>query len=103
MVVGVIFGGILALILLGWLRLVRHPDLLEVSDEEIRYAPASGRETPVIRRDHGDTLRFLARAAGRISFLALSQPGSGTMLTLHLFSRKAVQAAGEAHGWRFES
>lgn len=101
--VGVIFGGVVLMILAGWLRLVRRPDLLEVSDEEIRYAPSSGREHPIIPRDHGETLRFVARSAGRLSFLALSQPGSGTMLALHLFSRKSVQAACEAHGWRFET
>ena len=100
-VVGVVFGGGLALILVGWLRLLLHPDLLEVSDEEIRYAMASGTRDPGHRSPRRRCpLRFLARSAGRVSFPAFSQPGSGTLLTLHLFSRKPVQAACEAHGWR---
>ena len=100
--VGVIFGGLLVLILVGWARLVRHPELLEVSDQEIRRASPSGRLTSVIMREHGDALRFATRSAGRLRLLTLSQPGSGTSLTLQLFSRKAVRAACEAHGWRFE-
>jgi len=99
--VGAIFGGLLALILAGWLRLVRHPDLLEVSYEQIEYAPSRAQRA-VISRERGADLQFLAKSAGRIAFLALSHPSSGTLISLHLFSRKAVQAACESHGWRFE-
>ncbi len=101
--IGVIFGGGLLLILAGWLRAVRHPEQLEVGDEAIRLTPTPRRPTEAIERSDGETLRFGAKAAGRVNFLTLSQPDSGRAITLHLFSRKTVRVACEAHGWRFDS
>jgi hypothetical protein len=97
--VGVIFGAVLAGILLAWLRILRSAERLEISDTEISYVRAGTRTQP-IQRDAGEQLRFVTKSAGRMTFFGLYQPGSGTTVLLHLFSRKAVETALLAHQWR---
>ena len=97
--IAVIFGGILALILAGWIRLARRVDRLEISAETIRYTSASGKETHLLSRANGLELRFVAKGAGRFSFLALQQVQTGTVVPLHLFARGPIEAACEQNGW----
>ena len=96
----IVFGGLLVLILVGWIRLVRRADRLEVSAESVRYISGSGKETHIIIRADGPDLRFVARGAGRFSFLALQQAATGALIPLHLFARRPVTAACEQSGWR---
>jgi hypothetical protein len=100
LVIGLIFGTLLVVIVLAWLRARRSSEHLEVSDSEISYVATAGAPRQTLERTAGEQLRFVTKSAGRMTFFGLYQPGSDSTVLLHLFSRKAVEAALLAHHWR---
>src|SRR5579859_789876 len=99
--VTVIFGGLLVILVTGWIAALRNPGRLEITEDAIRY---SRRREPVsvLSRRQGDDLRFVKELRGRTWRLGLTITGSGTVMPLGSFSRKAVRQACMARGWRFD-
>jgi hypothetical protein len=52
-------------------------------------------------REWGDELQFVQRRNGRTWTLGLTIAGTGTIIFLGFFSRKAIRQACLARGWRF--
>lgn len=100
LVIGVIFGILVALVVGAWIRVLRKNEHLEVSDTDILLVSTTAARTQSFQRSNGEQLRFVAKAAGRVTLFGLYQPGSDTTVLLHLFSRNAVQEALLAHSWR---
>ena len=93
---------LLAVFFSAWIRTLRHPASLEIMEDEIRYARRKG-ESATLSRHQGSQLFFVRRnRGGRIWTLGLAMTGTDTVMDLGLlFSRKAVQQACLARGWRF--
>lgn len=99
--VAVIFGGLLVILLIGWIVTIRNPGRLEITEDAIRY---SRRREPVsvLSRRQGGELRFVKELRGRTWRLGLTIAGTGTVMLLGTFSRKEVRQACLARGWRFD-
>jgi len=54
-----------------------------------------------LSRQQGNRLRWTKELRGRIWKLGLTIEGTDTVMVLGMFSRKAVQQACLARGWRF--
>jgi hypothetical protein len=98
--IGAILGAVEVLLLFAWLRLVRKPDHIEVSDDAVRYVTANGTATHVFDRSAGAELSMVSRPAGRTNIVELHQSGSSTVMPLRLFTRKSIVSTCETHGWR---
>src|SRR5579863_1781832 len=99
--VAIIFGGLLVILVSGWVVTIRNPGRLEITQSAIRY---SRRREPVsvLSRQQGDELRFVKELRGRSWRLGLTIAGTSTVMLLGAFSRKAVRRACLARGWRFD-
>lgn len=102
MAVVVLYVVLLTVIISAWIRTLRHPARLEITEDAIRYAPRNGRSA-TMSRQQGNELCFVRRnRGGRIWTLGLAIMGTDTVMNLGLlFSRKAVRQACRARGWRF--
>ena len=99
--VTVIFGGLLVILVTGWIAALRNPGRLEITEDTIRYSRRR-EAVSVLSRHQGDDLRFVKELRGRTWRLGLTIAGSGTVMLLGSFSRKAVRQACLARGWRFD-
>lgn len=96
-----IFGAVVVFFAARWIAMIRRPCRLEISEDTITYLRRDGRATSLSRQS-GDELRFVARnRGGRISTLGLTIAGTDTVITLGIFSRRAVRQACRSRGWRF--
>jgi hypothetical protein len=92
---------LLTVFISAWIRMLRHPARLEITEDAIRYAPRNG-QSALLSRQQGNELNFVRRNRGRIWTLGLAIMGTDTVMDLGLlFSRKAVRQACRARGWRF--
>jgi len=93
---------LLAVFISAWIRTLRRAASLEIMEDEIRYVRRKG-ESATLSRHQGSQLFFVRRnRGGRIWTLGLAMTGTDTVMDLGLlFSRKAVQQACRARGWRF--
>ena len=93
---------LLAVFISAWIRMLRHPARLEITEEAIRYIRRH-RRSATVSRQQGDELYFVRRnRGGRIWTLELAITGTDTVMDLGLlFSRKEVRQACLARGWRF--
>lgn len=99
----VVFGALLVLLIVGWVRMNRSPRRrLEITADAIRYVPPGGRVS-ALSRQSGDELAFSMRhPGGRIWVLELTIKGAGSVIDVRGdFPREAVRQACIAHGWRF--
>jgi hypothetical protein len=79
----------------------RHRSRLEIGDDTIAKVDHATPDHPLlIDRSSGDELYFIL-GSGRNIFPVLVSQSSGAKLFLAYYSRKSVQAACVAHGWRF--
>ncbi len=99
----VVFGVLLAVILVRWVAVIRRPARLEITADAIRYVPRDG-QVASLSRQAGDELRFVQRRRGlRTWTLELTIAGTDAgFLLIGFFSRDAVRRACRAHGWRFD-
>ena len=93
---------LLAVFISAWTRTLRHPALLEITEEAIGYVRRKG-QSATVSRQQGNELYFVRRNRdGRIWTLGLAIVGTDTVMDLGLlFSRKTVRQACLARGWRF--
>jgi hypothetical protein len=93
---------LLAVFISAWIRTLRHPARLEITEDAIRCVSRNG-QSATLSRQQGNELYFVRRnRAGRIRTLGLAITSTDTVMDLGLlFSRKAVRQACAARGWRF--
>jgi hypothetical protein len=97
--VGVVFGALVVVFVAGWIWMVRRPARLEITEATISYVKRGG-QASALSREWGDELQFVQRRNGRTSTLGLTIAGTGTIIFLGFFSRKAIRQACLARGWR---
>jgi hypothetical protein len=102
----VVFGAVLVLLIVGWIRMNRRPrGRLEITGDAIRYVEPGGRVS-ALSRQSGDELAFFLQHRGAVSrawMLELTVKGTGTVMELRgQFPRAAVRRACIAHGWHFD-
>lgn len=98
--VAAVFGAIIALIIVVWVFMVRHPALIEVDYESIRYVSGSRRPDKVLYAARGRDLRIVSHRNGRTAAVSLVQVASGEDVALRLFSRKAIRDTVQQYGWQ---
>jgi hypothetical protein len=99
---------LLAVFISAWIRTLRHPARLEITEDAIRYVRRNGQPATLSRlsrlsRQQGNELYFVrSNRGGRIWTLGLAIEGTDTVMDLGLFfSRRAVRQACRARDWRF--
>src|SRR5258708_29916005 len=93
-------GGMTALLLWGWIRLIRRPSHLEISPEAVTLVEPGGRRT-TLSRASGDEITVAAVGGGRYRRSAPTITRAGIMLPLSFFSLGEIQRQCLASGWRF--
>jgi len=93
---------LLAVFVSAWIRTLRHPARLEITEDAIRCISRND-QAATLSRQQGNELYFVRRnRGGRIWTLGLAITSPDTVMDLGLlFSRKAVRHACLARGWRF--
>jgi hypothetical protein len=100
-VVGAVgFGVLLVVFLVGWIVAIRRSGRLEITQGAISYVKGNG-QVSTLSRQQGNRLRWAKELRGRIWKLGLTIDGTDTVMVLGIFSRRAVQQACLARGWRF--
>ncbi len=99
--VAVIFGGLLVVLIAGWIVMIRRPRRLEITEDAVSYVQRNGQVASLSRRQ-GDELRFVKQLRGRTWRLGLTIVGTDTIMLVGTFSRKSVRQACVARGWRFD-
>ena len=99
--VAVVFGGLLVVLVVGWIVTIRRPRRLEITEGAVRYVQRNG-QVATLSRQQGDELRWVKQLRGRTWRLGLTIVGTDTIMLLGTFSRKAVRQACLARGWRFD-
>ena len=91
---------LLTVFISAWIRTLRHPARLEITEDAIRYVPRNG-QSATLSRQQGNELYLVRRnRGGRIRTLGLAIMGTETVMDLGLwFSRKAVRQACRARDW----
>jgi len=89
-----------AVLVLGWIWLIRRPCRLEVSGQAITFVGRRG-TTQVLSRDFGDQLRVVRLGSGRYSHPGLTIVGSGKSIPLSFMSVREVRRQCLAAGWSF--
>jgi hypothetical protein len=97
----VVFGGVLVVLIAGWIVALRRPRRLEITEDAVRYVQRNG-QVSALSRQQGDELRWVKELRGRTWRLGLTIAGTDTVILLGTFSRKAVRQACLARGWRFD-
>ena len=98
----VVFGVLVVVFLAGWLLTIRRPGHMEISRDAIRYVRGNG-QVSALSRKQGNRLRWVKQLRGRIWKLGLTIEGTDTVMSLGIFSRKAIQQACLDRGWRFDA
>jgi len=98
--VAVLTGGVAAVLLWGWIKVIRRPSHLEISPEVVTLVEADGTRT-TLSRASGDEIAVTTVGGGRYRRPALTIVGSGTILPLIFFSLNEIQRECLAQGWRF--
>ena len=101
MAAAVIFGGLLVVLIAGWIVMIRRPGRLEITEDTIRYVRRNG-QVSALSRQHGNELRWVKQLRGRTWRLGLTIAGTDTVMLLGTFSKKLVRQARLARGWRFD-
>ena len=93
---------LLAVFISAWIRTLRHPARLEITEDAIRYVRRNG-QPATLARQQGNELSFVrTNRGGRIWTLGLASTGTDAVMDLGLFfSRKSVREACRARAWRF--
>jgi hypothetical protein len=93
---------LLAVFISAWIRTLRYPARLEITEDAIRYVRRNG-QPATLSRQQGNELSFVrSNRGGRIWTLGLAIAGTDTVMDLGLFfSRKSVRQACRARDWRF--
>ena len=99
--VAVVFGGLLVILVVGWIVMLQRRSRLEITEDAVRYVQRNGQVSTLSRRPGGE-LRWVKQLRGRIWRLGLTVPGTDAVMLLGTFSRKTVQQACLARGWRFD-
>jgi hypothetical protein len=91
---------LLTVFISAWIRTLRHPARLEITEDAIRYVPRNG-QSATLSRQQGNELYFVrGNRGGRIWTLGLAIMGTETVMDLGLwFSRKTVRQACRARDW----
>jgi hypothetical protein len=97
----VIFGGLLVVLIAGWIMMIRRPGRLEITEDTIRYVRRNG-QVSALSRQQGDELRWIKLLRGRTWRLGLTIAGADPVMLLGSFSKKLVRQACLARGWRFD-
>jgi len=93
---------LLAVFISAWIRALRRPARLEITEDAIRYVRRNG-PPAILSRQQGNELSFVrTNRGGRNWTLGLAIAGTDTVMDLGLFfSRKSVRQACRARDWRF--
>jgi hypothetical protein len=93
---------LLAVFISAWIRTLRHPARLEITEDAIRYVRRNGQPATLSPRQGNELYFVRSNRGGRIWTLGLAIMGTDTVMDLGLFfSRKAVRQACRARDWRF--
>ncbi len=102
----IVCGVLIAVLITGWIAMIRRPARLEVTEDTVRFVQRNG-QVSTLSRQRGDALRFVKQHRGALSrvwTLGLTIAGTDTVITLPgFFSRNAVRQACGARGWRFDN
>ncbi|HEX6931278.1 MAG TPA: hypothetical protein VF162_03965 [Streptosporangiaceae bacterium] len=98
--VAVFAGVVTALLVWGWVRVIRRPSYLEISPEAVTLVDPGG-QRKTLSRESGDEILVTATGGGRYRRPALTIAGSGTVLPLSFFSMSQIRRQCLACGWRF--
>jgi hypothetical protein len=91
---------VIAIIVTGWIVIVRRRSRLEISRATICYV-TKGDERLALSRQPSGRLRVVNRGSGRYRTQGLALDGSDQVLPLALFSVRQVRQACIAKGWEF--
>jgi hypothetical protein len=95
------FAGVVTAVLVwGWIRVIRRPNRREISPDAVTLVDADGTRT-TLSRASGDEITVTTVGGGRYRRPALTIVGSGTILPLIFFSLSEIQRECLAKGWRF--
>ena len=97
----VVFGGLLVVFAASWVVSLRRPGRLEISRDAVRYVRRNG-QVSTLSRQQGKKLRWVRPLRGRVWRMGLTIEGTDTVLFVGVFSRRPVQDACLARGWRFD-
>jgi len=89
-----------AALVLGWVRLIRHPCHLEITGQAVTFVDGKG-ATRALSRPSGDQLRLVSAGGGRFRRPGLTIQGAGMVIPLPFFSTKEVRRQCVAAGWSF--
>lgn len=98
--VAVFAGGVTALLAWLWVRTVRRPYHLEISDQAITRVGARG-QAITLTRQWGDELMVVSVGGGRYRNRGLMIRGASTVIPLPFFSPGEIRRQCVARGWRF--
>src|SRR5712691_326073 len=91
---------VIAILVTGWIVIVRRRSRLEISRATISYV-TRGNDRLVLSRQAGGRLRITHRGSGRYHTPGLVLDGSDQVLPLGLFSLRQVKQACQSKGWEF--
>jgi hypothetical protein len=96
---------VLAVLLRGWIMIIRRPARLEVTADAVRFVQRNGRVS-ALSRESGHELQFVKQHRGALSrvwTLGVTIVGTDTVITLPgFFSRTEIRRACQERGWRFD-
>ena len=100
-VVVIVFVSVVtAVLVLGWVRLIRHPCRLEISPQAVTFVDGRGTRR-TLPHGAGGQLRMVRVGGGRYVQPGLTIAGSGTVIPLPFFSTREVRRQCSAAGWSF--
>lgn len=91
---------VIAILIAGWMLIVRRRSRLEISRATISYV-TSRSDRLVLSRKAGGRLRIVHLGSGRYRRTGLALDGSDQVLPLSLFSVRQVKQACQSKGWEF--
>jgi len=98
--VAIFTGAVAAALIWGWIRAIRHPSYLEISQDSVTLVEPGGQRS-TLSRASGDEILVTVTGGGRYRRPALTIAGAGTLLPLSFFSMAEIQRQCLACGWRF--
>jgi len=91
---------VIAILVSGWIMIVRRRSRLEISRATISYV-SRRTDRLVLSREAGDRLQIVHLGSGRYRRAGLAIDGSDQVLPLGLFSVRQVRQACQSKGWEF--
>jgi hypothetical protein len=92
-------GGVIAVLLVLWVRTVQRPSRIEISSEAIRYR-GPGSKLLTLSSQSGKDLSPVALGSGRYRTRGITVRGTGVVIPLPFFSYREIRQQCAARGWQ---